>query len=174
MSRPGPPRDVRLLAACSHLGLHAWLALGRLMEWGAEIYDTPGAQSVYEWSTAMRVSLAVVSFFGPPAAALWAARTSRWRGFLASHGFRALAANSAGGLAMMIMAGQRWDEMIPEIIVVAFGSLLVSATVAWLVLPVGAAFRAKDGELAWYPFVNRLLPDPPEQGRRTPLLPGSP
>ena len=35
--------------------------------------------------------------------------------------------------------------------------LLVAAAL-YLVLPFGAAFRAVDGQMAWYPFFDRFLP----------------
>lgn len=43
-----------------------------------------------------------------------------------------------------------------------------------VIVPVGAAFRAKDGELVGYPPVGRLLPDPRGRGWRTPLPPQCP
>ncbi|HEX8671709.1 MAG TPA: DUF4870 domain-containing protein, partial [Longimicrobium sp.] len=96
-------------------------------------------------------------------------------GFLRSHGSRALVFQSAGMLGYLV-ASAGAAVIIPVPLLVAVVLYLVAAVIvaAWLILPVGAAFRAKDGDLAWYPFVGRLFPDPPEPGWRTPLPPGSP
>jgi hypothetical protein len=172
-AQAGPPRDVRLLAACSHLGFHAGYAIIALIGLGQGVFATPYQHSYLEWSTAAYVPLAAVAFFGPPAAALWAARSSPWRGFLVSHGSRALAFNSVGVLALAALALTA-GVMIAETVAMVAGSALAFAALAWVILPVGAAFRAREGDLPWYPFVHRLLPDPSDQGWRTPLPPGSP
>lgn len=170
---PLPPGDVRLLAACSHLGPYIAFSLMMWMEIGSGIFPSGDVFDESNLRVAALQALTIMSFLGPPAAALWAARRSPWRGFLRSHGSRALVFQSTGLLGMLVAMTGADRIPSPEGVGLAVGlvvSLVVAAvTLAWLILPVGAAFRAKDGDLAWYPFVRRILPDPPEPGWRTPL-----
>jgi hypothetical protein len=172
--QPLPPGDVRLLAACSHLGLYAGVLLEIWMEMGSGVFPSHEPLGGRGWSTAATTAAAAAVLFAPPAAALWAARTSPWRGFLRSHGSRALVFQSAGMLGVLVATAGADRIPAPEAVAVVVSFAVAAVVLAWLILPVGAAFRARDGELAWYPFVRRLFPDPPEPGWRTPLPPGSP
>ena len=173
MSRPGqplPPRDVRVLAACSHLGHYFGVFFTAWLEIGSGIFPSDPE----EWGTAALALAATAFLLAPPAAALWAARVSPWRGFLFSHGARALVLQSAALLAILAVALGVADIPVPEIVALSVSLIAAILGLAWAILPVGAAFRARDGDLAWYPLVPRLFPDPPAQGWRTPLPPGSP
>jgi uncharacterized Tic20 family protein len=176
--KPLPPGDVRLLAACSHLGPYIAFSLMMWMEIGSGIFPSGDVLDERNLRVAALQALTIISLLGPPAAALWAARSSPWRGFLRSHGSRALVFQSAGMLGILVVTATEDRIPSPQVVGLAVGlvgSLVVAALVlAWLILPVGAAFRAKDGDLAWYPLVSRLFPDPPEPGWRTPLPPASP
>jgi uncharacterized Tic20 family protein len=172
--QPLPPGDVRLLAACSHLGVYFGVLLELWMEIGSESFRAHDPLDESILSTGAFWVTATVALLGPPAAALWAARSSPWRGFLRSHGSRALVFQSAGMLGYLVAAAGVAVISPPEIIALVLSLVAAALVLAWLVLPVGAAFRAKDGDLAWYPFVARIFPDPPEQGWRTPLPPGPP
>lgn len=172
--QPLPPGDVRRLAACSHLGLYFAVLLEFWMEIGGESYRAHDPLDGSILSTGASWVIAAVALLGPPAAALWAARTSPWRGFLRSHGSRALIFQSAGMLAFLVAVAGEAVIPGPEVVELVLSVAAAALVMAWLILPVGAAFRAKDGDLAWYPFVRRLLPDPPEPGWRTPLPPVSP
>lgn len=171
---PLPPGDVRLLAACSHLGFYLGFFYLVWMEIGSRIFASYEPLFVGEWSGAAIPVAVVVVFFAPPAAALWASRTSPWRGFLRSHGFRAMVFHAAGMLGIWLATAGASKIQSPEIVVVIVSCFLAFLGMAWLYLPVSAAFRAREGDLAWYPWVHQLFPDPPEPGWRTPLPPGSP
>lgn len=172
--QPLPPGDVRLLAACSHLGLYFGVLLELWMELGSGIFRSHDPLDDGILSIAAHWAIITVAFLGPPAAALWAARSSPWRGLLRSHGLRALVFQSAGMLGYLLASAGADMIPLPEVVELFLAVAAAALVMAWLILPIGAAFRAKDGDLAWYPFVRRLLPDPPEPGWRTPLPQGTP
>jgi hypothetical protein len=146
-AEPRPPARLRCVAAATHVGF--WFTFVPLYQ--AELAylldDVPG------W---VQVGLVLVSTFAPVAAAFVAARRSEWRSFLRAHAVAACAAHglaAAAVLTMYFLDPPPWELPVALEYVLWTSSSVV--LLAWVVLPFGAAYRAKDGDMAWYPIISR-------------------
>jgi hypothetical protein len=146
---PRPPARVRYLAVATHIGF--WFAFIPLYqaEFAYHLDDVPG------W---VQAALILISRVTPVVTAFAAARRSEWRSFLRTHAIAACTAHAALAAAVLTVSfldSSGWE--LPE----ALEHLLWSASsivlLAWVILPFGAAYRAKDGDLPWYPVITRLM-----------------
>lgn len=143
----------RALAAAAHLGVYAAFPLGYLY---AAVGYHPFARLPHDFDA---LALAALCSVAVPVQLALAAR--RWRSaFLWSHAARAalfqlvswVALPAAIALCATVetYVGYRAAEALAAL-------LAVPMVLVWICLPMGAAFRAKDGDPAWYPLVDRLV-----------------
>lgn len=147
-AEPRPPARVRYLAAATHVGF--WVAAVPLYQ----AHEAYLLDAVPGWVTG---GLLLVSMFAPVVAAFVAARKSAWRSFLRAHAVAACAAHACAAAAMLTVV--LMDLPLWEIPLALEDVLWIAVTLVllpWFVLPFGAAYRAKDGDAAWYPFITRL------------------
>ena len=146
---PGPPARERYLAAATHFGF--WVAF-------IPLYQADQAYRLDAVPGWVQVALVLISTATPVVMAFAAARRSERGSFLRTHAIAASAAHASAAAAMLTVAlldPPRWE--LPEALEVFLWTAASVTLLCWFVLPFGAAYRAKDGDLPWYPFVTRLL-----------------
>ena len=146
--RPRPPARVRYLAAATHVGF--WFAAIPLYQaaWAGLLDDVP------YW---VQSALVLITTATPVVAAFAAARRSEWRSFLRTHAIAACAAHAfaAAALTVFFLDSSEWE--LPDALEVLLWTAASVTLLCWFVLPFGAAYRAKDGDLPWYPIISRLI-----------------
>lgn len=145
-----PPPVLRYLAAAAHIGFWAGAIPLHLIR---QPYDF---DEYYQNGSLMGLLLAFA--VTPVVTALLIAWHSKWRGFLSAHAVVALLVHVLAALALAAIAfldPPRLD--LPWLIESFLWTTAGTTLLCWLVLPFGAAFRAKDGHRAWYPVVSHLV-----------------
>ena len=144
---PKPPARLRYLAALAHGSFWALITLFLLLSAFFPRLNLPVPVVLAGW---------ILGVLGPVALALLLSRRGAWGGFLFRHGARAAAAHGTVGVAYLAGSAVEMGTT-PEFIGQLIGSASGTIFVVWAILTMGAAFRAKEGGEAWYPFISRLI-----------------